>query len=201
MVEAGLVVTGDEIAVPRDRFRDRLIFPIRDGRGRVIAFGGRALAADVQPKYLNSPETPLFPRARSSTISTRRANSPPTAAASSPSRAMDVIAMCRGGFPETVAPLGTALTAMQLALLWRIAPEPVLCFDGDKAGMAAAHRAVDLALPLLVPGQSLRSHAARGQDPDDLLRAGGGQALAAAIEAAEPCPRCCGDAPLMPMTV
>jgi DNA primase len=95
--------------------------------------------------------------------------------------------MCRGGLPETVAPLGTALTAMQLAMLWKIAPEPVLCFDGDKAGIAAAHRAVDLALPLLVPGQSLRiALLPEGQDPDDLLRAGGGQALAAAIEASEP---------------
>jgi DNA primase len=188
MVEAGLVVTGDEIAVPRDRFRDRLIFPIRDGRGRVIAFGGRALAADVQPKYLNSPDTPLFHKGEVLyNLDKARKFAADRSRIIAVEGYMDVIAMCRGGFPETVAPLGTALTAMQLALLWRIAPEPVLCFDGDKAGMAAAHRAVDLALPLLVPGQSLRiALLPEGQDPDDLLRAGGGQALAAAIEAAEP---------------
>ncbi len=188
MVEAGLVVTGDDIAVPRDRFRDRLIFPIRDGRGRVIAFGGRALSADVQPKYLNSPETPLFHKGEVLyNLDKARKYAADRGRIIAVEGYMDVIAMCRGGFPETVAPLGTALTATQLSLLWKIAPEPVLCFDGDKAGIAAAHRAVDLALPLLVPGQSLRiALLPEGQDPDDLLRAGGGQALATAIDAAEP---------------
>src|SRR5262245_52593395 len=188
MVEGGLVVTGEDIAVPRDRFRDRLIFPIRDGRGRVIAFGGRTLSADVQPKYLNSPETPLFHKGEVLyNLDKARKLAADRGRIIAVEGYMDVIAMCRGGFPETVAPLGTALTAMQLALLWRIAPEPVLCFDGDKAGIAAAHRAVDLALPLLVPGQSLKiALLPEGQDPDDLLRNGGGPALAAAVEASEP---------------
>jgi DNA primase len=187
MVEAGLVVTGEDVAVPRDRFRDRLMFPIRDGRGRVIAFGGRALSADLQPKYLNSPETPLFhkgevlynlDKARKFAIDRSRVIAV--------EGYMDVIAMSRGGFPETVAPLGTALTATQLAMLWKIAPEPILCFDGDKAGIAAAHRAIDLALPLLVPGHSLRiALLPEGQDPDDLLRSAGDQALAAAVEASQ----------------
>ena len=188
MVEAGLVITGDDGAAPRDRFRDRLIFPIRDGRSRVIAFGGRALSPDLQPKYLNSPETPLFhkgevlynlDKARKAAVERSRIIAV--------EGYMDVIAMTRGGFPETVAPLGTALTATQLAFLWKIAPEPVLCFDGDKAGIAAAHRVIDLALPLLVPGQSLRiALLPEGQDPDDLLRSAGAVALAGAIDAAPP---------------
>ena len=182
------MVTGEDIAVPRDRFRDRLIFQIRDGRGRVIAFGGRTLSADVQPKYLNSPETPLFHKGEVLyNLDKARKFAADRGRIIAVEGYMDVIAMCRGGFPETVAPLGTALTAAQLALLWKIAPEPVLCFDGDKAGIAAAHRAVDLALPLLVPGQSLRiALLPEGQDPDDLLRNGGDTALASAIDVSEP---------------
>ena len=188
MVEAGLVVVGDDIAVPRDRFRDRLIFPIRDGRGRVVAFGGRALSPDLQPKYLNSPETPLFHKGEVLyNLDKARKFAVERSRIIAVEGYMDVIAMSRGGFPETVAPLGTALTPSQLALLWKLAPEPILCFDGDKAGIAAAHRAIDLALPLLVPGQSLRiAVMPEGQDPDDLLRSLGGEALAAALDTSQP---------------
>src|SRR5262245_12743891 len=175
MVEAGLLVAGDDIPVPFDRFRDRVMFPITDLRGRVIAFGGRALDKDVPAKYLNSPETPLFHKGDN-------LYNHPTARQASHNGAplivvegyVDVIAMVTAGFAGTVAPLGTALTENQLALLWKMADEPILCFDGDKAGQKAAYRAADLALPLLGPGKSLRfALLPEGQDPDDLVRSGG----------------------------
>jgi DNA primase len=188
MAEAGLVITGDDIAVAYDRFRDRVMFPIRDARGRVIAFGGRALRADVPAKYLNSPETPIFSKGdvlynfdKARMVAHQRSR------LIAVEGYVDVIAMHRAGFTETVAPLGTALTERQLALLWRSVPEPILCFDGDAAGLKAAYRALDLALPLLQPGHSLRFvFLPEGKDPDDLLRSDGPAAVKQVIEAAQP---------------
>ena len=188
MVEAGLLVSGEEIPVPYDRFRDRVMFPISDLRGRVIAFGGRALAADVPAKYLNSPETPLFHKGailyNAATARTAAHKGAPLIAVEG---YVDVIAMVTAGFEATVAPLGTALTGDQLALLWKMADEPILCFDGDGAGRRAAYRAVDLALPLVKPGKSLKfAMLPDDQDPDDLVRSGGRAAVAEVLEAARP---------------
>ncbi len=179
MVEAGLLIGGEDIPLPYDRFRDRVMFPIFDLRNRVIAFGGRALEKDVAAKYLNSPETPLFHKGHN------LYNQAPARKATHDGAPLvvvegyvDVIAMVTSGFPAAVAPLGTALTEDQLALLWKMADEPILCFDGDKAGQRAAYRAADIALPLLRPGKSLRfALLPEGQDPDDLARTGGRAAL------------------------
>ncbi len=167
MIAAGLLVHGDDIPVPYDRFRDRVMFPITDLRGRVVAFGGRALEKDVPAKYLNSPETDLFHKgsllynAHGAREVAHRSNR-----IIAVEGYVDVIAMVMAGFGETVAPLGTALTEGQLDLLWKMAPEPVLLFDGDKAGRRAAYRAIDIALPLLKPGRSLLFAALpEGQDP------------------------------------
>jgi DNA primase len=200
MIETGLLVSGDDIPVPFDRFRDRIMFPITDLRGRVIAFGGRALEKDVPAKYLNSPETPLFHKG--ATLYNIAAARQAAHAPSLPSPAsgggsgsglivvegyVDVIAMVRAGYPAAVAPLGTALTEDQLALLWKMSDEPLLCFDGDGAGLRAAYRAADLALPRLKPGKSLRfALLPEGQDPDDLYKAGGREAIAEVLAAARP---------------
>jgi len=188
MIEAGLLVSGDDIAVPYDRFRDRVMFPISDWRGRIIAFGGRALEKDVAAKYLNSPETPLFHKgATLYNIAAARKAAHDGAPVIAVEGYIDVIAMVTAGYEATVAPLGTALTADQLALMWRLADEPILCFDGDAAGRRAAYRAVDLALPLLKPGKSLRFAALPdGQDPDDLARSGGREAIADVLGVAQP---------------
>ena len=188
MVEAGLLIAGEDIPVPYDRFRDRVMFPISDIRGRVIAFGGRALARDAQAKYLNSPETPLFHKGGTLyNIAMARAAAHNGAALTVVEGYIDVIAMVAAGFPATVAPLGTALTEEQLALLWRMADEPTLCFDGDGAGRRAAYRAVDIALAELKPGKSLRfALLPQGSDPDDLARSGGGAAIADVLGSAMP---------------
>ncbi len=204
MVEAGLLVAGDDIPVPYDRFRERIMFPITDWRGRVIAFGGRALEKDVAAKYLNSPETPLFhkgatlynlaaARQAAQNAAHNAGQSPQSAHDNFSARVIavegyiDVIAMVTAGFEATVAPLGTALTADQLGLMWRMADEPILCFDGDDAGRRAAHRALDLALPLIKPGKSLKLAALPdGQDPDDLVRSGGSEAVEDVLAAARP---------------
>src|SRR5215472_12275700 len=199
MVEAGLLITGDDIPLPFDRFRDRVMFPITDLRGRVIAFGGRALEKDAQAKYLNSPETPLFHKgatlyniaaarqasyADKSTQSAQESGGTPVIAVEG---YVDVIAMVTAGFAATVAPLGTALTEDQLNLLWKMADEPVLCFDGDGAGVRAAYRAIDLAMPRLKPAKSLKfALLPQGQDPDDLVRSGGREAASDVIDAARP---------------
>jgi DNA primase len=186
MVEAGLLIAGDDIPVPYDRFRDRVMFPIADLRGRVIAFGGRALEKDQPAKYLNSPETPLFHKGDNlynlapARLATH--NGAPLVVVEG---YVDVIAMVGAGFAASVAPLGTALTENQLALLWKMADEPILCFDGDKAGQKAAWRAADMALPHLKPGKSLRfALLPEGQDPDDLARSGGRAAIEEVIGAA-----------------
>ncbi len=188
MIETGLLVHGDEIAVPYDRFRDRVIFPIADRAGRVIAFGGRALSADVQPKYLNSPETPLFHKGAVLYNHHRaRKAAHEMGGVTAVEGYVDAISLSAAGFPNVVAPLGTALTAEQCALLWKMAEEPVLCFDGDKPGRKAAYRAIDLALPLIGVGRSLRfALLPEGQDPDDLARNGGHAAVAEVLAAALP---------------
>jgi DNA primase len=186
MVEAGLLIAGDDIPVPYDRFRDRVMFPIADGRGRVIAFGGRALEKDVPAKYLNSPETPLFHKGDNLyNLAAARLATHNGSALVVVEGYVDVIAMVGSGYPASVAPLGTALTENQLALLWKMADEPILCFDGDRAGQKAAWRAADLALPHLLPGKSLRfALLPEGQDPDDLARSGGRGAIEEVIAAA-----------------
>ena len=188
MIEAGLLIAGDDIPVPYDRFRDRVMFPITDARGRVIAFGGRALEKDVPAKYLNSPETPLFHKGDNLyNLAGARSAAHQGAPLVVVEGYIDVIAMATVGYTATVAPLGTALTENQLQLLWKMAEEPVLCFDGDKAGHKAAWRAADLALPHLLPGKSLRfALLPEGQDPDDLARIGGRAAVDEVIGAARP---------------
>jgi len=175
MIETGLLVHGEDIAVPYDRFRERVIFPIQDRSGRVIAFGGRAMEKEVQAKYLNSSETPLFHKGQC-LYNHHRARK----AAHETGRVvvvegyMDVIGMAGAGIAECVAPLGTALTPEQCELLWRMAEEPILCFDGDKAGRKAAYRAIDTALPLMSVGRSMRfALLPEGMDPDDLARSSG----------------------------
>ncbi len=172
-VEAGMLIAVDD-KQPYDRFRGRLMIPIRDARGRVIAFGGRILG-EGEPKYLNSPDTPLFDKGRLLYNLDR---------AAAPARKaerlivvegyMDVIALAQAGIEEAVAPLGTALTETQIELAWRQVPVPILAFDGDAAGQRAAHRAATRALPLLKPGFSLSFVTLpAGQDPDDVVRSGG----------------------------
>ena len=188
MIEAGLLIAGDDIPVPYDRFRDRVMFPITDWRGRVIAFGGRALEKDVPAKYLNSPETPLFHKGATLYNGARaRQAAHEGAQIVAVEGYVDVIAMVTAGFEGAVAPLGTALTEEQLGFLWKMADEPILCFDGDKAGRRAAWRAIDLALPKLAPGKSLKfALLPEGQDPDDLARAGGRAAISEVLASARP---------------
>ncbi|WP_088345565.1 MULTISPECIES: DNA primase [Rhodomicrobium] len=188
MAASGMLIAGDDIPVSYDRFRNRLIFPITDPRGEVIAFGGRALAAEQQPKYLNSPETPLFHKGSvlfNAAIARQAAHTDGGVIVAE--GYMDVIALARAGFANAVAPLGTALTPDQIKLLWRMADEPLLCFDGDAAGIKAAHRAVETALPLLTPGKSLAfAFLPDGLDPDDLLRQQGPEGVAAALRTPKP---------------
>ncbi|MBI3274637.1 MAG: DNA primase [Methylocystis sp.] len=188
MIEAGLLVHGEGVAVPYDRFRNRIMFPICDRAGRAIAFGGRAMEQGAQAKYLNSPETGLFHKGSNLyNLHNARKAAHEAGTVIAVEGYVDVIAMTAAGFPQTVAPLGTALSADQCALLWRMAAEPILCFDGDKAGRKAAYRAIDTALPLLGPDRTLRfALLPEGQDPDDLYRSGGAAAVAQAIAAALP---------------
>ncbi|MEM9421100.1 MAG: DNA primase [Pseudomonadota bacterium] len=188
LVEAGLLIQPEDGSTPYDRFRGRVMFPIMGQRDRVIAFGGRALSKNAKAKYLNSPETPLFHKsatlynlgaARKLASQTKR----PIIVAEG---YMDVIAIAEAGWPA-VAPLGTALTEQQLNLLWRSQDTPILCFDGDRAGKAAAHRAIDRALPLLKPGKSLKfAFLPEGLDPDDLIKQQGVRAFEALLEDTSP---------------
>ena len=189
LVEAGLVIKPDDGGASYDRFRGRVMFAITGPRDQVIAFGGRALDPNAHAKYLNSPETPLFHKGNV----LYNLNGAREAAAKSGESLivaegyMDVIAIVSAGFKTAVAPLGTALTENQLSLLWRQSDEPVLCFDGDSAGLSAAYRSVDRALGMLKPGKSLRfAFMAEGADPDDLIRARGADAFAEVLEKAEP---------------
>jgi len=181
LIEAGLLIQPEDEREPYDRFRGRLMFPIRDARGRCIAFSGRILGSG-EPKYLNSPDTPLFDKGR--TLFNLHQAGPASRALRRVivvEGQMDVVALDQAGFQEALAPLGTALTDAQLALLWKLSPAPLMCFDGDSAGQKAAVRAALRALPHVGPGRSLGFVTLpAGQDPDDLIRAGGG---AAAFEA------------------
>uniref|UniRef100_UPI0035CB9DD0 DNA primase n=1 Tax=uncultured Sphingomonas sp. TaxID=158754 RepID=UPI0035CB9DD0 len=186
LVEAGLLIAVEDKA-PYDRFRGRLMIPIRDPRGRTVAFGGRIIG-DGEPKYLNSPETPLFDKGRTlynldkAAPATRK-----TGRVLVVEGYMDVIALAQAGFREAVAPLGTALTEAQLERLWRLSDVPILCFDGDSAGQKAAIRAAHRAMPLLTPGHSLAFVTLPpGIDPDDLVRSKGPAALEALLAQPEP---------------
>jgi len=188
MIDAGLLIHGEDIAVPYDRFRDRIMFPIHDSGGRVIAFGGRALGPDAEPKYLNSPETALFHKGA---ILFNHHNARKAAHESGQvivvEGYVDVIAMTSAGFDATVAPLGTTLTPDQCELLWKTAEEPILCFDGDRAGRKAAYRAIDMTLPLIGPGRSLGfALLPEGEDPDDLVRNSGRDAVSQLLSRALP---------------
>ena len=188
MLDAGLVIAPDDGRAPYDRFRGRVIFPICDRRGRVVAFGGRALG-DGQPKYLNSPETPLFSKG---TLLYGQHLAAPAARKAGRVIAvegyMDVIALHQAGIAEVVAPLGTALTEQQLESLWRLDEDPVLCFDGDEAGVRAAGRVVERALPLINAGRSLRfALLPAGQDPDSMMHdSDSRQAMTEIVDAAIP---------------
>ncbi|MEK7688115.1 MAG: DNA primase, partial [Pseudomonadota bacterium] len=187
IVEAGLAIQPEDNRDPYDRFRGRVMFPINDRRGRVIAFGGRVMGTG-EPKYLNSPETPLFhkganlyclDRARQAVTKDQ-----PVIVAEG---YMDVIALHGVGFTGAVAPLGTALTEGQLSELWKLADEPFLCFDGDNAGRRAASRAAERALPLLRAGKSLRFLALpAGEDPDSVIRSRGAEAIRRVLDLARP---------------
>jgi DNA primase len=188
LVEAGLAIQPEERGrEPYDRFRGRVMFTINDRRGRAIAFGGRVMGQG-EPKYLNSPETPLFHKGanlycldRAREAATKEQ---PVVVAEG---YMDVIALHGAGFTGAVAPLGTALTEGQLGELWKLADEPYLCFDGDNAGRRAAQRAAERALPLLRPGKSLRFVSLpAGEDPDSLIRARGPEAVRRVLDLARP---------------
>lgn len=186
MKATGLVAEREGDPLPYDRFRNRVMFPITDFRGRVIAFGGRALSADVPAKYLNSPETELFHK-RSVLYNGQSARK--AAHDGAPvivvEGYLDVVAAVSAGFEGTVAPLGTALTEDHLQLIWRMTDIPILCFDGDTAGQRAAERAIGLILPELQPGKSvLIAHLPEGQDPDDLIRAEGRAAFERVLDGA-----------------
>ena len=178
LAEGGLVRTPDDGRPSYDFFRDRVLFPIADARGRIIAFGGRTMG-DGEPKYLNSPDTPLFDKRR-----TLYGLSQARSAAHDKKRIlvtegyMDVIALSQNGIAEAVAPLGTALSESHLALLWKVADEPYLCFDGDAAGQRAQARSAERALPLLAPERSLRFITLPpGEDPDSLVSTQGAPAM------------------------
>jgi DNA primase len=183
MAMSGMVIAGEDISVPYDRFRNRVMFPIEDLKGKVIAFGGRALDPDAPAKYLNSPETPLFHKGNQLyNIHRARPVAFETSRIVVVEGYMDVVALDQAGFQAAVAPLGTALTEAQVQLLWRVAPEPILCFDGDGAGQRAAFRAVDTILPMLKPGISAQfAFLPDGLDPDDLVRAQGPTAFQAIL--------------------
>ena len=182
LVRAGLLVRPEDGGDSFDRFRDRVMFPIADARGRIVGFGGRALG-DAKAKYLNSPETELFHKG--SLLYNLAGAARPVRAAGTVLLVegyMDVIGLAGAGIDHAVAPLGTAVTEEQLAEIWRLAEEPILCLDGDAAGLRAAERAAERALPLLRPGRSLRFVLLPpGEDPDSLVRQHGGEAMLALL--------------------
>jgi DNA primase len=188
MLAAGLVKASNNGREPYDVFRNRIMFPIRDARGRAIAFGGRAMDPNDNAKYLNSPETELFDKSRN------LYNLRPAREACGKGQPlivaegyMDVIALSEAGFTAAVAPLGTAVTEPQMQLMWRMSSEPIIALDGDKAGLRAAFRVIDLALPLLEAGKGLRfAVMPDGKDPDDLLRSDGPEAVQAVLDDAMP---------------
>jgi DNA primase len=187
LLAAGLLRATDDGQAPRELFYNRVMFPIRDRRGSVISFGGRLLG-DGQPKYVNGPETPVFSKRRT-LFGLGEARDAVRAGARLVvvEGYMDVIALHQAGFRGAVAPLGTALTEEQLEELWRLAPAPVLCFDGDAAGGRAAARAAELALPMLAPDRTLQlASPPPPEDPDSLVRKQGAAAFEAVLNAARP---------------
>jgi len=188
VMDAGLAAESDHGGKPYNRFRDRIMFPIRDARGRAIGFGGRAMDPNQPAKYYNSPETALFDKGRS------LFNHGPAREAAGKGKPlvvaegyMDVIALSEAGFTAAVAPLGTAITEDQLRLMWRMASEPIIALDGDTAGLRAAMRVIDIALPLLEAGQSLRfALMPEGLDPDDLIKTQGAGAMQKLLDQAIP---------------
>ena len=188
ILEAGLAKPSNKGKKPYDVFRNRIMFPIRDARGRAIAFGGRAMDPNDNAKYLNSPETPIFDKGRS------LYNHKEARAAAGKGQPlivaegyMDVIALADAGFEAAVAPLGTAVTENQLKLMWRMSSEPIVALDGDKAGIRAAMRLIDLSLPMLEAGQSLRfAIMPEGKDPDDVIKSGGTKAMQTILDQARP---------------
>jgi DNA primase len=188
MIEVGLLVSGDEIPVPYDRFRDRVVIPIHDQRGRIIGFGGRTLDPEGQPKYLNSPETTLFHKG-STVFNFHRARQ---AAHEDGSVVvvegyMDAISVYQAGMKSVVATMGTAFTEEQIETIWRLSPEPIVCFDADRAGIGAAHRSIDRILPLLKVGKTFRfAFIQSGKDPDELIREKGLDAFKEVLLGSQP---------------
>ena len=179
IIDTGMCLRPDDGGAVYDRFRDRIMYPIRDSRGRCIAFGGRAMSQNANAKYLNSPETKLFDKGRSlynfSTARSALRKQPSLIVAEG---YMDVIALSQASFKASVAPLGTAITKDQLALIWRISPSPVVALDGDRAGVNAAYRLIDLALPLIETGKTIKfALMPEGYDPDDLIKERGRDAM------------------------
>lgn len=188
MLETGLVIKPDDGRASYDRFRNRLMIPIEDEKGRVVAFGGRTLDPDGKPKYLNSPETKLFYKG-TMLFNARRARQAAyeAGAAIVVEGYMDAIALHQAGFAHVVASLGTAFTEMQIARMWRFSPEPFICFDGDNAGMRAAHRSIERILPSLKAGYSFQfAFLPQGMDPDDLIKAKGAEAFREVLQSAQP---------------
>ena len=183
LLEAGLLIRPEDGGPSYDRFRQRVIFPIHDRRGRVVGFGGRALG-EARAKYLNTADTPLFHKGELLYgLALARPAVRERGTVIVAEGYMDVIALAQAGFANAVAPLGTAVSEAQLALLWQLADEPLVCLDSDEAGLRAAHRLIERALPLLKPGKSLRfALLPAGQDPDSLLRAAGREALARRLD-------------------
>ncbi len=184
MIDTGLVASRDDDPLTYDRFRNRVMFPITDFRGRIVAFGGRALSADVPAKYLNSPETVLFQKrlVLYNGMEARKAarDGKPVVVVEG---YLDVIAAVMAGFEGAVAPMGTALTEDHLQLLWRMNDGPILCFDGDAAGQRAAERATGVVMPLLLPGKTVKiATLPEGLDPDDLIKAQGRNAFADVLD-------------------
>ncbi len=190
IIDAGMAVEKQDGGEPYDRFRGRLMFPIEDVRGAVIAFGGRALQPDAKPKYLNSSDTELFHKSR---VLYRYKRAREAFGSTDEGGLivcegyMDVIALAEAGFGHAVAPLGTALTEEQIGLLWRAGPEPILCFDGDRAGLGAAYRSIERAVPGLQPGRSVFfCLLGDGLDPDDYIHEHGAAAMGELLDHALP---------------
>ena len=188
MIETGLLISGDDIPVPYDRFRNRVIIPIHDQRGRVIAFGGRTLNDDVQPKYLNSPDTNIFHKgANLFNFHRARQSARDDGSAVVVEGYMDAIAIYQAGLKSVVATMGTSFTEEQISSLWRLTPEPIVCFDADRAGLAAAYRSIDRILPALKVGQSFRfAFIDEGKDPDELIRERGLSAFKSVLQKSDP---------------
>ncbi|MET3559789.1 DNA primase [Bartonella japonica] len=193
MEDCGLLVSGEENMVSYDRFRNRIMFPIEDLRGRVVAFGGRALEKNTRAKYLNSPETVLFHKgnmlynAAAARKNSRFVGDEKVHSLLVVEGYMDVIALTKSGFEAVVSPLGTALTEVQIGLLWQMGTDPILCFDGDDAGLKAAFRVADRVLPLLKAGVSVRFVLLpQGKDPDEIISDGGAQLFTSFLQKSIP---------------